>query len=306
MAQVIISQLPPLPNGTGSGAPKGTDLTPATDTTDITEAPSGTTKKYTRAAEFNFYLKAQGYSTLTAVLGVSTSPFTVVYANGLLGVGATLTNAGAQAAFSVDGVLFAVGDRVLIKNQVSTFQNGIYIVSTLGSASINWVLTRATDYDQAADIIVDQVVLVNQGTNSAGRAYQQVSPGPYVIGTSAITFDLLTITSQTFDWYEATISPQIMSANNGYIANSATLMTLILPTTSLVGQVINITGKGVGGWIITQGANQQIHVSPQSTTAGITGSLASTAQYDSIELVCIVANLIWTAKNGGQGNFTYL
>ena len=39
-----------------TGTPKGTDLTPATDITDLTESPTGTTKKYTRWSELNFYL----------------------------------------------------------------------------------------------------------------------------------------------------------------------------------------------------------------------------------------------------------
>ncbi len=308
MVQVIISQLPPLPNGTGSGTPKGTDLTPATDTTDTSEAASGTTKKYTRAAEFNFYMRAQGYLTVNAVLGATVSALNVVYANGTLGVGATLTNAGSQSAFSVDGVLFAVGDRVLVKNQTATFQNGIYYVSVVGSSSINWVLIRATDYDQAADIIEDQVILVNQGTLSAGKAYQEASPGPFVIGTSDITFSLFGAGSSTpsFTWYEITATSQQMTANNGYIANNAGLVTLTLPTTSAVGSVINITGKGAGGWLISQGAGQQIKVSPETTTLGIGGSLASNAQYDGIELVCITADTIWSAKNPPVGNLTYV
>lgn len=307
MAQVIISSLPPLPNGTGSGTPKGTDLIPATDTQDTTEASTGTTKKYTRALEFNYIMTAQGFLTVTPVTGATVSPLTVVYNNGTLGVGATLTNAGTQATFSVDGILFAVGDRVLVKDQLTTYQNGIYVISNLGSLTTNWVLTRATDYDQAADIVEDQIILVNKGTISAGKAYQEASPGLFVIGTSPITFKLMSQTTNTsFTWYDITAATQQMTANNGYIANSGSQVNLTLPATSQEGDVINITGKGSGGWIITQGDNQQIHVSPQSTTLGIGGSIASTAQYQSLELVCIEEDTIWTAKNGGQGNFTYV
>ncbi len=307
MTQVIISNLPPLPHGTGSGIPKGTDLTPATDITDLTEAATGTTNKYTRAAEFNFYMKAQGFLTLTACLGATVSPLVVIYDNGTLGVGATLTNAGTLAPFSVDGVLFSIGSRVLVKDQTATFQNGIYVVSNLGSSSTNWILIRATDYDQAADVIEDQVILVNQGTNSAGKAYQEASPGLFVIGTSPITFKLMgSTTNISFTWYDITNTTQQMTANNGYIANNASLVNLTLPVSSNEGDIINIVGKGVGGWIISQGTNQQIHVSPQATTIGVTGSLASTSQYDSLELVCIEDDITWTAKTGGQGTFTFL
>lgn len=301
MAQVIISALPPLPNGTGSGTPKGTDLTPATDTTDTTEAATGTTKKYTRAAEFNYYLTAQGYTTLSACRVATTTALTVVYANGAAGVGATLTNAGAMAALSIDGVSVAVGDRVLVKNQVSTFQNGIYVVTTVGSGAVNWVMTRATDYDQAADIAEDQVVLVNQGTVSAGLAYQQTSPAPFVIGTSPITFALMNAgSSANFSWYTITGTTQQMTANNGYTANNGALVTLALPTTSSVGALLEIAGLGVGGWLISQGAGQQIHVGATASTAGALGSVASSNQYDSIRLRCLVADTIWSVVGAPQ------
>lgn len=301
MAQVIISHLPPLPNGTGSGSPKGTDLTPATDTTDLTEAASGTTKKYTRSAEFNFYLTAQGFTTKTAVLGATTVALTVVYANGAAGVGATLTNAGAQAAFTVDGVTFAVGDRVLVKNQASTFQNGIYTVTTLGTGATNWVLTRATDYDQAAEIAEDQVILVNLGTVSAGLAYQESSPGPFVIGTSAITFSLLSPSgSSEFTWFAITAASQAMTTNNGYIANRGTLVTLALPTTSAVGDLISVVGQGAGGWLISQAAGQQIQIGSANTTLGAGGSVASTNQWDSVNLVCVTANTVWVTRGAPQ------
>lgn len=181
MAQIKISALT-------TGTPQGTDETPAVDTTDTTQAASGTTKKYIRSSELNFYLEAQGLTTYAAVLAASTTALTVTYSNGASGVGATLTNAGAQIALTLDGVTLAVADRVLIKNQASTFQNGIYVVTTVGTGATNWVLTRATDYDQAAEIIQYGVVLVNQGTVSAGLLYQETGAGPWTIGTTPITF----------------------------------------------------------------------------------------------------------------------
>src|SRR5258708_3402495 len=131
MATVKISALT-------TGTPKGTDETPAVDTTDTTQATSGTTKKYFRWAELNFYLAAQGLTTYTAVLAASTGALTATYANGALGVGATLTNSGAQVALTLDGVTLAVNDRVLIKNQAAPAQNGIYTVTTVGTGATNW------------------------------------------------------------------------------------------------------------------------------------------------------------------------
>ena len=69
------------------------------------------------------------------------------YNNGTNGVGATLTNAGTQAALVIDGVTMVVNDRVLIYEQTNAAHNGVYTVTNVGSASTNWVLTRATDAD---------------------------------------------------------------------------------------------------------------------------------------------------------------
>lgn len=300
MTSVIISKLPPLPDGTGSGIPKGTDLTPATDTTDTTEASTGTTKKYTRAAEFNYYMTAQGYVMLTAALVATTTALTVTYANGTLGVGATLTNAGAQAALAIDGVTLAVGDRVLVKNQASQFQNGLYTVTNVGSASTNWVMTRATDYDQAAEIAQGQVVLINQGTVSTGLSYEQTATGPFTIGTTSIVFVQLTPSVVGFSWNTITATSAQMYSDNGYFANNAGLVTLTLPATSVVGDEIAVCGQGAGGWLIAQGAGQQIHIGSVASTLGAGGSVASTNQYDSLRLVCIVASTIWTLVGAPQ------
>lgn len=293
MAQIKISALT-------TGTPKGTDLTPATDTTDTTQAASGTTKKYIRSDEFNYVMNALGYATLSAARVASTVALTVTYANGAAGVGATLTNAGAMAALSLDGVAVAVADRVLIWNQSSQLQNGIYTVTNIGSGATNWVLTRATDYDQAAEIAQGQVVLVNQGTLYTGKAFQQVGPGPFTMGTTSLIFELFNFSQATFNWNTITAASQTMSSNNGYLTNSAGLVTLTLPTSSAVGDEIAVSGQGAGGWTIAQGAGQQIQVGPTASTLGVAGTVSSSNQYDSIRLVCMVASTLWTTTGGPQ------
>lgn len=94
---------------------------------------------------------------------------------------------------------------------------------------------------------------------------------------------------------------QAMSSNTIYIADDPiSLVTLTLPAASSVGDRVSVVGQSANGWIIAQAAGQQIQISPSSTTLGVGGSLASTHQYDSINLICIVANTIWTCFGGGQ------
>ncbi len=116
-----------------------------TNLADPTLAQDAATKKYVDDVAQGLNIHAASYAATTANLNAT-------YSNGTSGVGATLTNAGTNAAFSVDGVSPSLNARILVKNQTSQAQNGIYVLSTVGDGSTPWVLTRATDFDTAVEI----------------------------------------------------------------------------------------------------------------------------------------------------------
>jgi hypothetical protein len=103
------------------------------------------------------------------------------------GVGATLTNAGAQAAFSVDGQTPAATSRVLVKNQTASQNDGIYILTVAGSGATNWVLTRATDYDTPSDINDTGLIPIDNGTVNGNTAWYQTNTIA-VVDTTAMNF----------------------------------------------------------------------------------------------------------------------
>jgi hypothetical protein len=156
----------------------------------VTTAPSGNNdivnKLYADsiASGINFH-SACNYAT-TADLG------TVTYANGTAGVGATLTKTSPFATLSIDGASPAVGNRILLKNQTTAAQNGAYVVTSVGSGSVGWVLTRATDYDTSGSGIneVDQgdFFLVLSGTTNGNTSWIQQTPLPITIGTTDLAF----------------------------------------------------------------------------------------------------------------------
>lgn len=111
----------------------------------------------------------------------------IVYANGASGVGATLTGV-ALAALSLDGAAPGVADRVLIKNQASDFQNGIYVVTQTGSGIAVFILTRATDFDQAADIKTGDTVFVTAGNTLANTSWAYTGIDSPTMGTTSLTF----------------------------------------------------------------------------------------------------------------------
>ena len=113
------------------------------------------------------------------------------YNNGTSGVGATLTG-NANGALSVDSTLTIVAERILVKNEVTGANNGVYVVTQVGSAGAPYILTRATDFDTVGTG-VDQIdegdfFLVTNGTANLNTAWVQQTPPPITIGTTAIVF----------------------------------------------------------------------------------------------------------------------
>jgi len=150
---------------------------------------TATTSNLSSSAAIKSYVDSlvTGLNIQGSCVCASTVALTVTYANGASGVGATLTNAGAQAAIQLDGVSPTVGQRVLIKNQTSSLQNGIYTVTTVGSGATNWVLTRATDYDTPTEVAPGDLVILTGGTTQTQSSWVETATVT-AIGTDPITF----------------------------------------------------------------------------------------------------------------------
>ncbi len=110
------------------------------------------------------------------------------YDNGTLGEGATLTGQANGAIGDLDGYTVQLNDRVLVKNQAAPAQNGVYLCTTVGDAGTKYVLTRATDFDVAAEIIQGNAFLVLNGTANAATQWALTTGGTVVVGTTALDF----------------------------------------------------------------------------------------------------------------------
>ena len=178
----------------------GSTMSTSASNTDITFSPHGTgTVKvpsgYEDRAGFTTdslankaYVDqvAQGLDTKPSTRVATTANLTATYSNGTAGVGATLTNSGTQAALTIDGVTMVAADRVLVKDQSTAAQNGIYVVTNIGSGSTNWILTRATPEDQPAELSGGAFVFVEDGTANANNGYVFTHTGNPTFGTTAL------------------------------------------------------------------------------------------------------------------------
>ena len=151
---------------------------------DPTAPDHAATKRYVDAVANGLDLKASVRAATTTVL-----PNNPTYANGAAGVGATLTADSNVAFAAVDGVTLVLNDRLLVKNQATAAHNGIYTLTTVGSGSEPWVLTRATDADQAStEVSAGMFTFVEEGTTNLGRGYVLITANPITIGTTGLSF----------------------------------------------------------------------------------------------------------------------
>lgn len=222
----------------GTGAFSGTDsptfTTRATVPTTPTAATDAASKSYVDAV-------ATGLEIQASCVAAGTAALTVTYDNGASGVGATLTNAGAQATFSIDGVSATASQRVLIKNQASTFQNGIYTVTDVGSGSTNWVLTRATDYDTASEMQAGDWVVIDAGGTENGNTSWLQTATVATVGTDAVT------------WIQFTASLPISLANGGTSASLTADNGGIFYSNATTGAILASTATG--GQMLQSGAS---------------------------------------------------
>jgi len=201
----------------------------------------------------------------------TTGNLNATYNNGTAGVGATLTNAGTLGAFTPDGTVAQVGDRILVYNQTNAYENGVYTVTTVGSGSVAWVLTRATDADTYAlkspnSLGEGDAFFVTSGATGAGETYVCNTQGTITFGTTAINFVQVSSapvytagTGLTLTGNQFSLSTPVSVANGGTGQTTATAaFNALSPITStgdlIIGDGANSATRlaiGANGYILT-------------------------------------------------------
>lgn len=170
----------------------------------------------------------------------TTANLTSIYANGSSGVGATLTNSGTQAVLNIDGLALAIGSRVLVKNQTTNSQNGVYNVTDAGSASTNWILTRVTELDTYTQFVRGMVVQVFAGTTNSPKLFMQTNSVAVNIGSAAIVYSELI--SSGVAGVQGTTNQITVTVASG-VATLSLATDLILPGTEAVTLPVGTTAQ---------------------------------------------------------------
>ena len=152
---------------------------------------------------------------------------------------ANVTISGPGAA--IDGVTLSSGDRVLLKDQSTGSQNGIYIFNGAASA-----MTRATDADADAEVTSGMFVFVEAGTVNADNGFVLSTDGTITVGSTALTFTQFSGAGQIVAGDGMTKSGNQLDVNDDNIT---------LEVASDAVRIKGITATAVGDLLIGQASN---------------------------------------------------
>lgn len=236
----------------------------------ITPAWSSVTGKPTTLSGYGITdALALAGGTLTGALTLAADPTNALHAatkqyvdNAITGLdfkssvrAATTANITLSGTQTIDGVVLVAGDRVLVKDQTTGSQNGLYVV-----AASTWSRSADADNSPAGELTSGLYVFVEEGTTNADSGWVLATNSPITLGTTSLTFQQFNGLAQLTAGTGLTKSGNTLSLTTTGVS-AGTYSSLTVDTT---GRVTAATNPGY----IT--ANQNITVSGDVTGSGTT------------------------------------
>lgn len=234
------------------------------------------------------YVVTQSVAAIVA-MGISSSSLS----NKLPARAATVANTSLTVAVAtIDGVVLAPGDRVLVKAQTLGENNGIYIFNGVGVP-----LTRALDFNQSIEAEAGLTVVVTEGTVNADTMWELATNAPITLGVTVLTFIKISASFQA----SGTLNKYIKFTPDGVTGGDALLFD-------------NAVSVGLG--TATPSASSLFDVT--STSQGFLTPRMTTVERDAIAAPAtglLVYNLttslfnywdgaVWTEVDSGTGDFS--
>ena len=187
-----------------------------------------------------------------------------------------------------------------LENELAFYPADGDTVEGLATANSATLVTSSTGVPSYTASMQDGELLI--GVTGGTPVPATLTAGPGISIAQSAGGVTISGTGSGIGWTEVTSTTKAMVSDNGYIANNSSEVVFTLPTTAAVGAVINVVGKGSGGWKIEQNAGQSINIGDTASTSGTGGNVSSTNQHDSLQLLCVTADTVWTASVAPQGN----
>lgn len=173
---------------------------------------------------------------------------------------------GGTAFPTIDGVVTAAGDRVLLKNQSAGAENGLYVVGGTGAA---WTLTRTTDADVTGELTGGDTVWVNEGTAQADTGWTITTDGTITLGTTAITW------TQTSGLGQVTAGAGLSKSGNTLTVGTASSARIVVNADDI--DLATLSDGGTGTFLkFTRDAYGRV----SGTTAVVAGDISALLDAD--------------------------
>lgn len=182
-----------------------------------------------------------------------------------------------ESVLTIDGV-----QNTLIIDSTSYATTPVYLS---GASAANIVLTSLSDGVNANTNFTPTYYAPTAGTNFQA---QSVTGNLQGIDNTLGTL----VAKGSLTWNDVPGTTQTAAADNGYIISNSALTTLTIPATVPEGTVFGIAGKGAAGWILRMNAGQVCNLGRIATSSG--GTLVSTNQWDTLQILCVTANTEFT------------
>lgn len=258
-----------------TSANNGVLVTSATGVPSILVGPGATGKILQSNAA-----AAPSYSTATYP-SVATSTGTILRADGTNWVHSTATFAD---TYAVSTLLYASGSNAV--SGLATANSAVLATSATGVPTWSGTMTNG------------QVIIGSTGATPTAATLTQGAGITITNGAGTIT---IANAASGIAWSSISGTTQLAAVNHGYYVSNAGATTVTLPDTAAAGSVVRVAGTGAGGWSIVPGAGQDIQIGAADATV----SVASTNQWDCIELLCTIANTTWVMLSSVSSGFTY-